>query len=309
MRLMRSVAATVLGCALVAAGPSDPRVAQRVTTLTRTTTWTQVAAIPVGFRTFHPQGMVRIGENFFVSSVEIVRKPQRLPVPVDGHGYDTGAGIGHLFKIGADGRLLADLTLGEGSIYHPGGIDYDGTSIWVPVAEYRPDSRSIVYRISPETMTAEKMLEVGDHIGGLVHDRAGSALIGVSWGSRRFYRWPLASDGTVAAGAPATAANPGNYIDYQDCHYLGERRMLCAGLAEYRMGPKGRVFSLGGLDLIDLTTQLPVWQVPVPLWARSGRPMTQNPFWMAATATGLRAWFMPDDDRSTIYVFDVATRG
>jgi len=25
-------------------------------------------------------------------------------------------------------------------VYHPGGIDFDGVNIWVPVAEYRPDS-------------------------------------------------------------------------------------------------------------------------------------------------------------------------
>ena len=35
-------------------------------------------------------------------------------------------------------------------MYHPGGIDYDGRHIWVSVAEYRPNSRSIVYRIDPE---------------------------------------------------------------------------------------------------------------------------------------------------------------
>ena len=32
-------------------------------------------------------------------------------------------------------------------MYHPGGIDYDGRHIWVPVAEYRPNSRSIIYRV------------------------------------------------------------------------------------------------------------------------------------------------------------------
>ena len=41
---------------------------------------------------------------------------------------------------------MSDLKLGEGTIYHPGGIDFDGKFIWVPVAEYRPNSRSIIYR-------------------------------------------------------------------------------------------------------------------------------------------------------------------
>ena len=32
-------------------------------------------------------------------------------------------------KIGPDGKLLADLTLGEGSMYHPGGIDFDDAEL------------------------------------------------------------------------------------------------------------------------------------------------------------------------------------
>src|SRR6187455_3465049 len=101
-------------------------VADRVARLTRTTKWMRVATVPIGFNTFHPQGMVKIGGSFFVSSVEV-------------HDRDAGKGVGHLFKIDAtNGTLVADRTLGEGAIYHPGGMDYDGKDIWVPVAEYRP---------------------------------------------------------------------------------------------------------------------------------------------------------------------------
>ena len=307
MRSIWAWAGAALLTGAATAQPAEPDVARRFVQLSRTTVWTPVAAIRLRFRSFHPQGMVRVGDDFYLSAVEVTRKPRRWPTPRDGHDRDAGAGVGHLFKFGADGRLLADLRLGEGSIYHPGGIDYDGTAIWVPVAEYRSASRAIVYRVSPETMTATKVLTVDDHIGGVVHDREGGALIGVNWGSRRLYRWPLAPDGTV--GAPATVANTNGYIDYQDCHAIGAQRMLCAGLAEYRVGRLGLPLALGGIDLIDLATLRATWQVPVPLWAASGRPMTQNPFWMEATATGLRAWFVPDDDRSTLYVYDAAVGG
>ncbi len=307
MRCLLAIALLACGAAAVA-GPTDPRVAQRVTLLSRATRWTQVAAIRIPFRTFHPQGMVRIGNDFYLSSVEIRTLPKKLDRPRDGHAYDAGVGVGHLFKIGPDGTLLADLVLGDGAIYHPGGIDYDGTSIWVPVAEYRPDSRAIVYKVTPGTMTATEAFRAADHIGGVVHDLDGHRIVGMSWGSRRFYAWPVAADGTVSPTSGVPVANPESYIDYQDCHYAGERRMLCAGVAEYRTAPDAPVLPLGGLELVDLRTDRPLWQTPIALWSPSGRAMTQNPFWIEATATGLRAWFMPDDDVSTLYVYDAELR-
>ena len=36
--------------------------------------------------------------------------------------------------------------------------------------------------------------------------------------------------------------------------------------------------------------------------------MTQNPFWVEATESGLRAYFMPDDDNSTLFVYETAVR-
>lgn len=312
MRLRRQLTTlltlVLLGWAgTVPAEAPDSRVADRAMMLSRVTKWTPVAAIRIAFRTFHPQGMVRIGKNFYVSSVEIISAPRKLATPKDGHTYDAGTGVGHLFKIGPDGALLADLVLGEGPIYHPGGIDYDGVSIWVPVSEYRPDSRAIVYKVAPETMTATIAFRVADHIGGIVHDLAGRRITGLSWASRRFYSWPVGTDGTVQQSVAAPIVNPQSYIDYQDCHYAGARLMLCAGLAEYQVGPDSPIFPLGGLDVIDLATHRPVWQTPIALWAPSGRAMTQNPFWIEATATGLRAYFLPDDDDSTLFVYDTVT--
>lgn len=224
---------------------------------------------------------------------------------------DAGEGVGHLFKIDMSGRLLADLTVGEGTIYHPGGIDYDGTHIWVAVAEYRPDSRSIVYRVDPKTMSASEVFRVADHIGAIVHNTDDHTLHGASWGSRRFYRWTLGRDGKVSdAAAPLErlrTLNPSHYVDYQDCKYVGQRRMLCTGVTEFRSTPGATPFRLGGLDLVDLRDGRPIHQVPIPLWTASGLDMTHNPSWIEATATGLRAYFMPEDDSSTLYVFEAVT--
>ena len=269
-------------------------VADRVMKLTRESSWTPVSTVPIQFKTFHPQGMVKIGGEFIVSSV------------------DKDLHVGHVFKIGPNGNKLADIKLGEGEIYHPGGIDYDGKNIWVPVGEYRRDSRSIIYRVDPKTMKATEVFRVADHIGAIVHNTDDGSLHGVSWGSRRFYRWTLGPDLRVTnSGVPPEqlrTLNTSHYVDYQDCKYAGARRMLCTGVTEMRQSPKAPPFRLGGMDLVDLTDGRPLHQVPVLLWTRSGFDMTHNPVWIEATPKGLRGYFMPEDDLSTIYVYDVEVK-
>jgi hypothetical protein len=269
--------------------------AARVMQLTRDSSWTLVSSIPMAFKTYHPQGMVKIGQTFFVSSVEV-------------HDRQAGKGIGHLFKIDVRGNLLADLTLGEDAIYHPGGIDYDGTDIWVPVAEYRPDSRAIVYRVDPDTMKATEVLRFADHIGAMVHNTDDRTLHGVSWGARRFYRWTLDRNRRVTnAGARPESLrtlNRSHYIDYQDCKYAGERRMLCTGVSDIRVTPNAPPFRLGGIELIDLGDGRPLHQVPVLLWTARGLEMTHNPVWLEPSPTGVRAYFMPEDDTSNLYIYE-----
>jgi hypothetical protein len=302
----------VLPAASHAAEPDRNVLADRVTKLSRGTQWKPVSAVPINFLTHHPQGMVKIGDTLFVSSVEIKEPTKRFPQQVDGYDRDTGAGVGHLFKIDMKGNLIADITLGEGTIYHPGGIDYDGKYIWVPVAEYRPNSRSIVYRIDPETMKAEEMFRFADHVGGVVHDTDSKSLHGVSWGSRRFYRWALDENGKPTNATEALeklrTLNTSHYLDYQDCKYAGKSRMLCSGVTEMRVTPEAAPFRLGGLDLVDLADGRPIFQTPVLLWTASGFDMTHNPVWMEASETGIRGYFMPEDDKSTLYIYEAEVK-
>ncbi|MGH6762349.1 MAG: DUF6454 family protein [Phyllobacterium sp.] len=287
---------------------SDMSVGDRVMKVTRGTIWKPVKQIQIGFPTHHPQGMVKIGDDYFVSSVEILKKTTKYDQPKDGYDRDTGEGQGHLFKIGADGKLLGDIKLGEGTVYHPGGIDFDGKHIWVPVAEYRPNSQSIIYRIDPASMKVEEVFRFKDHVGGVVHDTEAKMLHGVSWGSRRLYKWPLDDGGKITNPDVSPEAlrvmNPAQYIDYQDCHYAGGSRMLCAGLNNYKTSPEAEPFRLGGFELVNLKDDRPLWQVPVELWSPSGLPMTQNPFFVESTEKGLRAHFMPDDNKSTLFIFE-----
>jgi hypothetical protein len=291
-----------------AASQSGSIVDERVRKLTRESSWQLVRSVPIGFRTFHPQGMVKVGDTLFVSSVEITRPTSRLSSPGGRYDRDAGEGVGHLFKIDLSGKLVADVRLGEGTIYHPGGIDYDGTSIWVPVAEYRPDSRAIVYRVDPASMKATEVFRFDDHLGAIVHNTDDHTLHAVSWGSRRFYRWALDDNGRIAGGEPRRSLNTSHYLDYQDCKYLGGRRMLCTGVTEMRPAAEGALFRLGGIEIVSLDDGRPVHQVPMLLWTAGGLDMTHNPVWIEPAARGLRGYFMPEDDHSTLYIYDVETR-
>jgi Family of unknown function (DUF6454) len=126
----------------------------------RNTVWTLIDTVKVNWPTFHTQGLVKIGETFYVSAVEVISSTVRNGTTTDAL-YDfsidrsTGTGRGWLFKFDVAGHLLGQIELTDGAKYHPGGIDYDGRFIWVPVSEYRPNSRSNIYRVDPETLTPE----------------------------------------------------------------------------------------------------------------------------------------------------------
>jgi len=299
----RSPLIVILAIALTSDAPQPDRslLGDRIMTVTRDTKWTLVSSTPIRFRTFHPQGMVKIGETFIISSVEVKAPTKRFPSPVGGLDRDPGEGVGHLFKMDGSGNLIADVRVGQNDVYHPGGIDYDGTNVWVPVAEYRPNSRSIMYRVDPQTMSASEVLRVGDHIGAVVFDTDDHTLHGVSWGSRRFYRWTLGR-GTGENARPEQ--NPSDYVDYQDCKYAGKHRMLCTGVTELRVSREAAPFRLGGMDLIDLRDGRPLHQTPVLLWTSTGLDMTHNPVWIEPAAHGIRAYFMPEDDSSTLYIYE-----
>lgn len=309
------VAAAIAALAMIAGSPASAEtiavgrtISARLKTFDRGTAWKPVEQIQLNFPTFHPQGMVKIGDVFYITAVEITKPTTKYDQPKDGYDRDTGEGKGHLFKVDLKGNLLEDLALGEGSIYHPGGIDFDGTSIFVPVAEYRPNSAAIVYKVDPGTMKAQEVFRYKDHLGGVIHDTADKTLNAVSWGSRRFYAFKLDGNGKVTNAdverQKLAQLNPSHYIDYQDCKYLGESEMLCGGLNAYQVKKDGPKFSLGGLEIVNLASNEPVYQVPVQLWAESGLPMTQNPFWIEPTEKGLKAYFMPEDDKSTIYIYE-----
>ena len=270
--------------------PHDDPLVTALSRVTRATAWQQVGTIDLQFDAEHPQGMVKLGDRFYISSVEIIEPTQPCPETCDGYDRTPGRGVGHLFVVDANGALLADVELGEGHMYHPGGIDYDGRSLWVPVAEYRPNSNAIIYRVDPETLAVEEVFRVNDHIGGVVRDRVDGHVHGVSWGSRTLYEW------TARGKQLAREPNESHFIDYQDCDYLESRKMVCGGIAGLP-APDGSSFELGGLALIDLRHSQILHEVPVQRYSPvTNHVVTRNPIFLESIDGGLRLFTAPDDE-------------
>jgi Family of unknown function (DUF6454) len=270
----------------------DDPLAKAVKQLDRSTPWQLVDRIPLDFETYHPQGFAVVGDKLFLSSVEVIEPPVRYPEP-DENGYDRspGKGIGHVFVLTRDGELLRDIVVGrgpDGTIYHPGGIDFDGRDLWVPVAEYRPDSRAIVYRIDPETYEVSQEFGYRDHVGGVVVDRVTREVHGVTWGSRRMIRWD--QHGRVHD----VDLNQSHFIDYQDCAYVARRKQLCSGVTGFTTADGGS-FELGGLALLDLRNNAILHEVPVPGFSTAGHSITRNPVLVELDGDTIRLTVAPDD--------------
>ncbi|WP_129776850.1 DUF6454 family protein [Peristeroidobacter soli] len=287
----------------------------------KNTVWTPVKSVAVNWQTFHTQGLVKIGDTFYVSAVEVLEGTVRNGASTDSL-YDftldrsTGNGRGWLFKFNEAGELLGKVELTDGSKYHPGGIDFDGKFLWVPVAEYRPNSNSNIFRVDPKTLKAEKIFSEADHIGGIVHNTHDDTLHGVSWGSRRLYTWELSRRGRdTKVRSSDWVPNPQFYIDYQDCHYQGVAYMLCGGVQTYS-SPKGNV-ALGGLELLDLRRNRLEHQVPVNLFIDEGAgptgtlALTHNAFWLEPLGNGsMRGYFMTEtDNQAELVIYDATPWG
>jgi hypothetical protein len=284
------------------AGTKDHLLIDQFQQLSRNTKWQQKEKIDLQFNAFHPQGMTRIGDLYYMSSVEIIEKTVKYDQPRDGYDRTPGKGVGHLFVFDKQGKLVKDIRLGEGHMYHPGGIAFDGKFIWVPVAEYRPDSHSIIYKVDPETMKAEEVFRVNDHIGGLVHDISGK-LTGVSWGSRKFYQW------NEKGQQLRIKNNPSHFIDYQDCESVDQGKTVCSGISVLpNPTDNTKPYELGGLALLDTKTLNIIHEVPVTEFSPQGHVITRNPVYLENSDQGLRLYAVPDDDHATLLVYEVNKR-
>jgi hypothetical protein len=284
--------------------------------LSRDTSWQLVQKVPLRFDAYHPEGIVRLGDHYVLSAVQVTEPTQKYQPPgtiIDGTDRTPGKGIAHLIAFDAQGNKLADERVDDGgTIYHPGGLDYDGRDLWLAVAEYRPNKPSIIYRVDPISLVPEEVRRSPDHIGGIVHDTRRHRVLGLNWGSRTEYEWKLTGHGAVVKAA---ITNPSHFVDYQDCKYLGRPRgfedpaMLCSGIATlHHPGPDGQPVSydLGGVAEVDVTTMRPIDEVPFQEYTDQRQVATRNALDVQVVDGRLRLYLVADDNQSNLLVYEAS---
>jgi hypothetical protein len=300
-RLLAGLAAAALAVPLVGGstaqagdrGAGSSAVARNFAAVDRNTTWTLTQRLALHFPTFHTEGLAITKDRIFLSAVEILEPTVKYPVPQGGYDRTPGKGIGHLFVTDKQGNLQRDIILGEGDMYHPGGLDFDGRDVWVPVAQYRPDSSAIIYRVDATSLAVHEAFRVDDHIGGIVRDATTGHLVGNNWGSRRFYEW------TVSGHQRAAWDNVSHFIDYQDCQYVARAKMLCGGVTNLPQTPTAggaaATYELGGMALLDLADHRILHEVPFQQWSTGGHVATRNPLKLTASGSHLVLRVAPDN--------------
>ncbi|MGL4369725.1 MAG: DUF6454 family protein [Spirochaetota bacterium] len=174
------------------------------------------SSVSVPFNTHHVQGLEVTGRYYYISSVDISAKR------------------GWLYKVDRSSmKLLAARDITEKKMYHPGGIHYDGTYLWVCLAEYKADSKARIIAFDPETLSPQRSFIVKDHVSFIVSNGK-DRLYGSSWASKMLYEFDW--DGNILR----KPVNPRDR-DYQDGTFIGGRLVI---------GCK----TTGRMDIIDPAT-------------------------------------------------------
>src|SRR3954468_7737610 len=157
-RLSRTLAALLAGAALSATpAAAKPRttlpepvaaegsqIAQLFEQVTRNTAWKLVNSVRLQAETWHTEGIVKLGDQWIVSSVQVTEPTVKYPNGqiIDGTDRKAGPGFGDLIRFAAGGGPPSDVFLNAAGAleYRPGGLDYDGRNLWVTLAQYRPNS-------------------------------------------------------------------------------------------------------------------------------------------------------------------------
>lgn len=264
--------------------------------------WELVKTIDLRFDTYHPQGLLKVGDTFYITTVKVDRRPRYSRNGKQISVTDEGAGKGYLMQFDAEGNLLKQIELCEGTIFHPGGMDFDGQYIWVPITKYYPYSRSLIVRVDAATHKVEKLCYIDDSIGAIVHDTDNRIIVGANWDADEFLTWRLNRKGQIIDDRLTVeqrrTPNTAQHLAIQDSKYLGNGKMVGFGLKRTAEGTKG------GFEIIDTRTFAKLHSTDITLrTTRRKAFLTGNPSTIEVVGDKLQLYFAPEDNRTTLYIY------
>lgn len=153
-----------------------------------------LGALKLHGQLFHVQGLEVDATHIWVTSVDHNERRAYL------HEFDR-----------ATGQFLRRLDLTDGARFHPGGISIFQGSIWVPVAEMRPNSSAVLLNIDADSLRVRRKIYVADHLGCVA--ASGQVLVAGNWDSKTLYIFNLSDNARVR-----TVPNP-SPTRYQDMKF------------------------------------------------------------------------------------------
>lgn len=162
---------------------------------------------PFEFFTGHVQGITVLGESLFFSSV------------------DTEDRCGLVFRVSRKTFELEKMRRIRipPDHYHPGGIACAGDTVLVPLAEYRPHSRTVVLAFDADSLKYEEAFRADDHLGAVARDARGTTIC-ANWDAESFLFFD--PDGNLLQRTPNSSG-----IAYQDMEFHGAS-LFCSGLVK-----------------------------------------------------------------------------
>jgi hypothetical protein len=134
----------------------------------------------------HTQGLELAAGTFYVTARrEDVRPKQALLLRTDPARSDWD--IWDITPVDAQGAVTA--------LDHPGGMQSDGTRLWVPLAESKRNGRSVICAFQLKELEPGRRLKsdfefpVTDHIGALAASADHQLLFGANWDTEKVYVW------------------------------------------------------------------------------------------------------------------------
>jgi len=134
----------------------------------------------------HTQGMELISGKFYVTARREDVRPKRAlllrakPSDTDWESWDIS-------PLDAKGEVT--------SLDHPGGIQSDGTRLWIPLAESKRDARSVIRAFPVADIVTGRRLKpviefpVNDHIGAVAVSIERGLVFGANWDTEKVYVW------------------------------------------------------------------------------------------------------------------------